>query len=168
MEILTNYQTKFYWYDSQRQENNPCWRRQGYNRRKSDKIKQVRNSFDSFSFKLVTIEDICKEILALRASTATQNDDIITKIIKNNSNIFTKFLIMLLKQVLTYARCLNKQLEEYFQALLSKYQCGFRNVYKVINALLPMIKKWRKSLDEGGAFGLLTSPKPSFVYLMIC
>ena len=168
MEILINYQTKFYWYDSQRQENNPCWRRQGYNRRKSDKIKQARNSFDSFSFKLVTIEDICKEILALGASKATQNDDIITKIIKNNSNIFTKFLIMLLKQVLIYARCLNKQLEEYFQALLSKYQCGFRKIYKVINALLPMIKKWRKSLDEGCAFGLLTSPKPSFVYLMIC
>ena len=34
-----------------------------------------------------------------------------------------------------YERSLNKQLEEYFQALLTKYQCGFRKGYSVINAL---------------------------------
>ena len=52
-------------------------------------------------------------------------------------------------------RCINKQLEEYFQALLSKYQCGFRKGCSVINVLLPMIEKWRKSLDSGDAFGAL-------------
>ena len=55
------------------------------------KIKEARDSSDCFSFKLVTIEDICKEILALDASKATQRDDIPTKIIKNNSGIFSKF-----------------------------------------------------------------------------
>ena len=35
------------------------------------KIKEARDSSDCFSFKLVTIEDICKEILALHASKAT-------------------------------------------------------------------------------------------------
>ena len=40
-----------------------------------------------------------------------------------------------------YERCINKQLEEYFQALLSKYQCDFRKGYSVINALLPRIEK---------------------------
>ena len=54
-----------------------------------------------------------------------------------------------------YQRCLNKQLEEYFQALIHKYQCGFRKGYNVIGTLLPMLEKWRKSLDEGGAFGVL-------------
>ena len=54
-----------------------------------------------------------------------------------------------------YERCLNKQLEEYSQALLSKYQCGFQRGYSVINALLPIIEKWTKSLDKGGAFGAL-------------
>ena len=38
--------------------------------------------------KLVTIEDICKEIRVLDASKATQSDDIPTKIIKNNSGHF--------------------------------------------------------------------------------
>ena len=45
---------------------------------------------DCFSFKLVIIEGICKEILALDASRATQSDDIPSKIIKNNSHIFSK------------------------------------------------------------------------------
>ena len=62
-----------------------------------------------------------------------------------------------------YERCINKQLEEYFQALLSKYQCDFRKVYSVINALLPMTEKWRKSLDASGAYGaLLTDLSKTF------
>ena len=62
-----------------------------------------------------------------------------------------------------YERCINKQLEEYFQTLLSKYQCGFRKGCSVINALLPMIEKWRKSFDAGGAFGaLLTDLSKAF------
>ena len=62
-----------------------------------------------------------------------------------------------------HERCINKQLEEYFQALLSKYQCGFRKGYSVINTLLPMIEKWRKFLDAGGAFGaLLTDLSKAF------
>ena len=58
-----------------------------------------------------------------------------------------------------YERCLDKQLQKYFQELLCRYQYGFRKGYSVINTLLPMIEKWRKSLDEGAAFGaLLTDP----------
>ena len=55
------------------------------------KIKEARDSSDCFSFKLVTIEDICKEILALDASKATQRDDMPAKNFKNNSDIFSKF-----------------------------------------------------------------------------
>ena len=48
-------------------------------------IKQVRNSSYCFSFKSVTIEYICKEILASDISKATQSDEVayLTKIIKN-------------------------------------------------------------------------------------
>ena len=65
-----------------------------------------------------------------------------------------------------YERCINKQLEEYFQALLSKYQCGFRKGYSVINTLLPMIEKWRKSLDAGGAFGALINYLSKSLWLL--
>ena len=50
------------------------------------------------------MKNICKEMLALDASKATQSDDRSTKIIKNNFDIFLIFfkrtLIALLKQVL--------------------------------------------------------------------
>ena len=55
------------------------------------RIKEARNSSDCFFFKLVIIEDICKEIRALNASKATKTDDIPTKIIKNNYDIFLNF-----------------------------------------------------------------------------
>ena len=62
-----------------------------------------------------------------------------------------------------HERCINKQLEEYFQALLSKNQCSFREGYSVINALLEMIEKCRKYLDAGGGFGaLLTDLSKTF------
>ena len=155
----------------------------------------MRDSSDCFSFKLVTIEDICKEILALETAKANQSDNMPTKITKNNSDIFSKLfqanlnnaietstfpvqlknvdvkpvfkkysrtdkknyrsVSILLNGSKIYERCLNKQLEEYLQALLSTYQCGFRKGYSVINAVLPMIEKWKKSLYEGGAFGVL-------------
>ena len=50
------------------------------------------------------MENICKEMLTLDASKATQSDDRPTKINENNSDIFLIFfkrtLIALLKQVL--------------------------------------------------------------------
>ena len=65
-----------------------------------------------------------------------------------------------------FERFLNKQLEEYFQALFCKYQCDFRKGYSVIKALFPMTEKWKESLDEGGAFGaLLTDLSKAFNYL---
>ena len=62
-----------------------------------------------------------------------------------------------------YERCINKQPEEYFQALLSKYQCSFRKDYSVINALIPILGKWEKFIDAGGTFvALLTDLTKAF------
>ena len=62
-----------------------------------------------------------------------------------------------------YERCLSKQLTNYFEYLFSKYQCGFRKGFSVANCLLPMIEKWRESLDQGGAYGaLLTDLSKAF------
>ena len=50
--------------------------------------------------------------------------------------------------------------------MLCKYQCDFLEGYCVINTSLPVIGKWRKSLDEGGAFGaLLTDLSKTFDWL---
>ena len=55
------------------------------------KIKKAKGSSDCFSFKLVAIEDLYKQLLALDALNATQSNEMATKIIKNNSDIFSKF-----------------------------------------------------------------------------
>ena len=130
-------------------------------------------------------------------------DDLPTKILKNNSDIFSRFFrtncnnaieISTFPEQLKYAdvkpvfkkdlqtdkknyrpisilpnvskiyeRCINKQLEEYFQALLSKYQCSFRKGYSVINALIPIVEKWKKFIDAGGTFvALLTDLTKAF------
>ena len=54
-----------------------------------------------------------------------------------------------------YERCLYKQLYDYFDVIFSRNQCGFRKGFSVVNCLLPMIEKWRESLDQGGAYGAL-------------
>ena len=62
-----------------------------------------------------------------------------------------------------YERLLYKQLETYFESILSRYQCGFRKGFSVLTTLLPMIEKWRESLDSGGNFGaLLTDLSKAF------
>ena len=130
-------------------------------------------------------------------------DDLPTKILKNNSDIFSRFFrtncnnaieISTFPEQLKYAdvkpvfkkdlqtdkknyrpisilpnvskiyeRCINKQLEEYFQALLSNYQCSFRKGCSVINALIPIVEKWKKFIDAGGTFvALLTDLTKAF------
>ena len=58
---------------------------------------------------------------------------------------------------------LYKQLYDYFDVIFSRNQCGFRKGFSVVNCLLPMIEKWRESLDQGGAYGaLLTNISKTF------
>ena len=40
-------------------------------------------------------------------------------------------------------------------ALLSKYQCGFRRGFGAQSRLLAMLEKWKSSVDKGKAFGVL-------------
>ena len=55
-------------------------------------IKENCNSSTSFNFSFVDKEDILKEIKNLKANKATQNTDIPTKLIKENSDIFVDFI----------------------------------------------------------------------------
>ena len=42
------------------------------------------------------------------------------------------------------------ELKDFFDKLLSKYQCKFRKWFTTQHCLIVMIKKLRKSLDSGG------------------
>ena len=41
-----------------------------------------------------------------------------------------------------YERLLYKQLETYFEYMLSQNQCGFRKGFSVLTTLLPIREKW--------------------------
>ena len=62
-----------------------------------------------------------------------------------------------------YERCLYDQMSEFFDNIFSEYQCGFRKDYSAQHCLLVMIEKWKKVVDNGGAFGaLLTDLSKAF------
>ena len=48
-----------------------------------------------------------------------------------------------------------KQMSEYFQSSLSKYQCGFRKGFSAQHCLLPMLEKWKSTVDNRKMFGAL-------------
>ena len=54
-----------------------------------------------------------------------------------------------------YERCMYDQMCEYSIKILSKQQCGFRQVFSTQHCLLAMTKKWRKYLDKDGVSGAL-------------
>ena len=62
-----------------------------------------------------------------------------------------------------YERCTYDQIQNYFDQILSKYQCRFRKGYNAQHCLITLIEKWKKSVDNGGAFGaLLTDLSKAF------
>ena len=67
-----------------------------------------------------------------------------------------------------YERCLYNQMQTYFDNILSKYQCGFRKGFNAQYYLVSMIKKWKESVDNSGAFGALKTDSLKFltVYIM--
>ena len=55
------------------------------------------------------------------------------------------------------------QIQLFFDSLLSKYQCGFCRGYHTQHCLITLIEKWKKSVDNGGAFdALLTDLSKAF------
>ena len=51
-----------------------------------------------------------------------------------------------------YERCIYNQIQQYFDNILSKYQCGSHKGCNLQHYLIKMIEKWRGSADKGSAF----------------
>ena len=56
-----------------------------------------------------------------------------------------------------YEEFMFKQISEYFESFLSKYQCGFRKGYSAQHCLLSMLEKWKSAIDDKKMFGALPS-----------
>ena len=48
-----------------------------------------------------------------------------------------------------------KQISEYFEPILSKFQCSFRKVFSAQHCLLLMLEKWKTTIDNKKTFGAL-------------
>ena len=48
-----------------------------------------------------------------------------------------------------FERCMHRQISEYFETALSKFQCGFRKGYSTQDCLLAMVENCKKALDQG-------------------
>ena len=54
-----------------------------------------------------------------------------------------------------FERCLHKQISDFFDTILSKYQCGFRKGHGAQHCLIALLEKWRESINRGLEFGIL-------------
>ena len=60
-------------------------------------------------------------------------------------------------------RLISKQFSEFFESVLSKCQCGFREGYGTQHCLLMMLETWKEATDNNKAFGaLLTDLSKAF------
>ena len=62
-----------------------------------------------------------------------------------------------------YERLMFKQISEYFEPILSKFQCRFRTGYSAQHCPLAMLEKWKSAVDNKKTFGaLLTDLSKAF------
>ena len=157
-------------------------------------IKNKKVTDQSFSFGPVTYDDVLKIVNTLDTAKVSQQSDIPTKILKQNSDYFAEYFYENINQCISksifpsdlklavtpvykkksknskgnyrpvsilsniskiYERCIYDQIQLFFDSLLSKYKCGFRRGYNAQHCLITLIEKWKKSVDNGGAFGAL-------------
>ena len=62
-----------------------------------------------------------------------------------------------------FQRCVHKQISEFFETVLSKFQCGFRKGYSNQDCLLAMVENCKKALDQRNEYvALLTDLSKAF------
>ena len=54
-----------------------------------------------------------------------------------------------------FERDIFRQLSNFMDQILSKYQCSFRKGYSTQYCLLAMLEKWKSTVDKGTSFGAL-------------
>ena len=62
-----------------------------------------------------------------------------------------------------FERCIYKQMSQFFERIISKYQNGFRKGHSAQHNLISLLEKWRYNVDQGRMFAaLLTDPSKAF------
>ena len=62
-----------------------------------------------------------------------------------------------------FEQLISKQLSEFFESILAKFQCGFRKDFDAHNCPLMMLETWKEATNNNKVFGaLLTNLSKSF------
>ena len=134
--------------------------------------------------------------MSLDTTKTCQGTDIPTKILKENADIFSDFLLAYYNvsvvksskfpSILTLAdiipvfkkgekecknnyrpvsilpnmskifeRIIFRQISNYMESFLSKYQCDFRKGFSTQHCLLFLLEKWKRAVDNGKVFKIL-------------
>ena len=73
---------------------------------------------------------------------------------RNQKNIYRPISILsLISKIFEKLMC--RQLSNYFDNILSKFQCSFRKGYSPQHSLLLMIDKWKKAVDSSKIYVLI-------------
>ena len=54
-----------------------------------------------------------------------------------------------------FERCIYKQISQFLEGIISKYQCSFRKGHSAQHALISLLEKWRYNFDQRRMFGAL-------------
>ena len=154
---------------------------------------KMKNRSSFFSFSPITYENVLEKVENLNVAKTSQQSDIPTKILKQNSKFFAKYFYQNINYCIensvfpndlkladvtpihkkkskskkdnyrpvsilpniskVYEKLIYEQIRSYFENILSRYQCGFRKGYNAQHCLMVLIEKWKKSVDNRGAFG---------------
>ena len=57
-------------------------------------------------------------------------------------------------------RIIFRQISNYMESFLSRYQCGFRKGFSTQHSPLFMLEKWKRAVDNGKVFGILLTNLP--------
>ena len=76
---------------------------------------------------------------------------------RTNKTIYNRPVSLLPVICKAYERLNHKKVPEYFEHILSKYQCGFRKGCRAQHCLQVMVEKWKKLIDKKGICGALMS-----------
>ena len=118
-------------------------------------VKILKENADIFS---AYICDFLNEtIKSGKCPAILKNGDITTDFKKgfkgSEENYRPVSILLIISKI--FEKIISKQITNFMDPLLSKYQCGFRRGFSAQNCLLAMLEKWKSSVDKGKAFGVL-------------
>ena len=113
-------------------------------------IKENVSTESLFHFTETSVSEMTRELSSLNSKKAGPFGNILTKVLKISSDICNKLLQKIWNSEIFGKVCFpqNLKLSTHIDRFLSAYLCGYRKWFSTQFALISLIGKWRKYLDN--------------------